>query len=115
MDKNGANVQRITFHGNYNSEPDWSPRGDKIVYSSRRDGGFQICLISPDGTGEIQLTAEGNNESPKWSPDGRHIVFSSNRAGGTQIFSMLANGTTVKQLTKKGKNYSPSWSPPLHD
>jgi TolB protein len=115
MDKNGGNVKRITFEGKYNSEPDWSPRGDKIVYSSRRDGGFQICLINPDGTGEIQLTAGGDNESPKWSPDGRHIVYSSTRAGGRQIFSMLANGTNVKQLTKKGKNYSPSWSPPLHD
>ncbi len=112
MDGYGGNVQRITFEGQYNSEPDWSPRGDKIVYSTQR-GSFQICTINPDGTGNIQLTSEGSNESPKWSSDGLHIVFSSTRVGGKNLYAMLANGTKVKQLTKGGTNYSPSWSPSL--
>ena len=112
MDRYGGNVQRVTFEGKYNSEPDWSPRGDKLVYSSQI-GNFQICTINPDGTENIQLTWEGNNESPKWSPDGLHIVFTSTRIGGKNLYAMLANGTNVKPITKGGTNYSPSWSPRL--
>ena len=113
MDRYGGNIKRITFEGRYNSEPDWSPRGDKIVYSSQMGNGYQICTISPDSTGNIQLTWEGSNESPKWSPDGLYIAFTSTRIGGKLLFAMLANGTNVKQLTKKGINVSPSWSPNL--
>lgn len=112
MDRTGANVRRLTMEGKYNSEPDWSPRGDKIVFSTQQ-GGFQICVINPDGTGEMQLTSVGSNESPKWSPNGRHIIFTSTQSGGKQIFIMRDNGTQLRQITRGSKNETPAWSPNL--
>jgi TolB protein len=112
MDRSGENVRRLTMEGSYNTEPDWSPRGDKIVFSTQQ-GGFQVCVINPDGTGELQLTSVGSNESPKWSPNGRHIVFTSTQSGGKQIFVMRDNGTQLRQLTRGSKNDTPAWSPNL--
>ncbi|HYL80887.1 MAG TPA: Tol-Pal system beta propeller repeat protein TolB [Candidatus Acidoferrum sp.] len=111
MDVEGTNVRRLTFQGNYNSSPRWSPRGDKIVFMCRA-GGNQICLISPDGTGQQQLTTQGNNEDPAWSPDGRHIVFASTRTGHAEIFVMHADGSAQARLTNDGREKSlPDWSP----
>jgi TolB protein len=111
MDVDGTNLRRVTFQGNYNSSPHWSPRGDKITFMCRLAGN-QICLINPDGSGLQQLTSLGSNEDPGWSPDGRHIVFSSTRTGHRDIFVMHADGTEQTRLTNTGQdNYLPDWSP----
>src|SRR5205823_5257270 len=32
MGADGSDVKRLTFQGNYNQTPDWSPRGDLIAF-----------------------------------------------------------------------------------
>ncbi len=111
MDANGGNVRRLTTSGSYNVNPRWSPKGDRIVYS-RSQGGFQIYSINPDGSGDMQLTSEGNNENPSWSPDGRFIAFSSKRSGGNGIYVMRADGSGQTRVsTGKGGYFQPVWSP----
>jgi TolB protein len=110
MDADGANLRRLTFQGNYNSSPRWSPRGDKVAFMCRLAGN-QICLMNPDGSDLRQLTSAGANEDPAWSPDGRHIVFTSNRTGSRAVFVMHADGSEQKRLTPSGDNYLPDWSP----
>ena len=35
MNVDGSDVRRLTFQGNYNQEPAWSPKGDLIAFSGR--------------------------------------------------------------------------------
>ena len=104
---------RHCYHPRCN--PDWSPRGDKIVYTGRAGGRFHIFSIDVDGNEPQRLTSDrGNNEDPSWSPDGRYIVFTSDRRGRYQIHIMQANGQNQQRLTGSGgDDTSPSWSPRL--
>jgi len=114
MDIAGGNVRRLTFHGNYNTSPAWSPRGDLIAYVSKEiDNSQQIYVTDPYDYSPIRLTSDGNNEEPSWSKDGLHIVFSSNRNGGYELYTMNWDGTRPRKLTNKIIANGPDWSPIL--
>lgn len=110
MEADGGNVRRLTTSGSYNVTPRWSPKGDRIVYA-RKEGGFQIHAINPDGTQDSQLTSVGSNEHPRFSPDGRFIVFSSTRGGAEGLYLMRADGSAQTRISpNKGQNSHPTWS-----
>jgi len=111
MDANGGNVRRLITSGSYNVNPSWSPKGDKLAFA-RSVGGFQIFVANADGSGEVQLTFEGNNERPRWSPDGRLISFSSRRGGQEAIYVMRADGSGQTKVSRtKGNSQHPVWTP----
>ncbi|MHB8879753.1 MAG: DPP IV N-terminal domain-containing protein, partial [Myxococcaceae bacterium] len=96
----GGDPKRLTFQGNYNQTPDWSPRGDLIVFTARDErNAFDLFTVGVD-TGKVKrLTQDvGNNEEPSFSPNGRHIVFTSNRNGGSQPFVMTFEGNAQTAL-----------------
>ena len=111
MDVMGTYVRRLTYEGNYNDGADWSPRGDKICYTSRFQYSFEIAVIDLAIGTPVYLTSVGSNENPYWSPDGYHIVFESNRTGRYQIYTMNWDGTEVRRITGLGENSSAAWSP----
>ncbi len=111
MDSEGANQRRITFDGTYNDGAAWSPDGDLIAYTSRRDGQFQIAVTNVVTLESRVLTSgPGENQSPTFSPDGRKIAYTSSRGGGKQIYVMDLDGTNVRQLTTEGNNDLADWS-----
>jgi len=65
----------LTAAGGTATTPDWSPRGDLIVFS--RDD--NLFTIRPDGTGESPLTSFDGEQKhaiqPTFLPDGDGIVF----------------------------------------
>jgi TolB protein len=104
------------MEGSYNTSPDWSPKGNRIVYAGQQGSGFNIFVVSTDATLFQQLThRQGSNERPSWSPDGRFIAFSSNRSGKKEIYIMRADGSGQKKITSgSGEKTAPAWSPFLH-
>lgn len=110
MDAMGTNCRRLTYEGNYNDGANWSPRGDKICYTSRYNYAFQIAVIDLAIGKPVYLTSVGQNENPYWSPDGYHIVFTSNRTGRYQLYTMNWDGTEVRRITGIGECSSPAWS-----
>lgn len=108
---NGGDVRRLTTQGTKNTDPQWSPRGDRIVFVGEEKN---IYSINPDGSGLMQLTAgSGTNTRPSWSPDGRLISFESTRNGRSQLFVMTANGERQLPIMPehKANQRSPFWSP----
>ena len=78
----------------------WSADGKEIVFSSNRDGNYEIYLMSADGTNVSNITNHpGKDSSPAIAPDGNKIVFSSNRNGSLQVYTMNVDGSNVVQLT----------------
>jgi formylglycine-generating enzyme required for sulfatase activity len=71
-----------------------------LAFASDRNGDFEIYLMNPDGSGQVQLTdTTGENTTPSWSPDGTQIVFASNRDGNWEIYVMNADGSSQTRLT----------------
>src|SRR5689334_24769738 len=62
-----------------------SPDGTRIVFTSLRDGNFEIYTMSTDGSNVTRLTSTTAVDiGPAWSPDGSRIAFSTNRDGGSE-------------------------------
>ncbi len=114
MSADGSNVRRLTFDGDYNAAPTWSPRGNWIAHVCRTEQRtYKICVTSPDGRERRQITTGGGvDDSPSWSPDGRHLVFSSLANGKSHIYMVNADGSDLERLTVGSGHYSaPAWSP----
>lgn len=107
-------VSRLTFEGNYNTSPAWSPKGGLIAYvGMTKGGGINIYTIKPDGSDLRQLTSlSGDNEDPSWSPDGSLLSFSSTRTGKKRIHIMTRSGDDQRLLIRNlaGNQTDPAWS-----
>jgi TolB protein len=96
-----------------------------ILFSSKRDGDFDIYVMDADGSNVRQLTrnaSKGENEaddgSPSWSPDGQRIAFTSTRDhegdgfDSEELYVMAADGDGQTRLTENESGEGgPNWSP----
>jgi Tol biopolymer transport system component len=78
--------------------------GGRIVFSSDRDGHWDIYAVNPDGTGLTKLTKNGVGSEPVPSPDGKLIAFDAPEGAAV----MNANGTGSRPLQCF---HGTSWSP----
>ena len=86
----------------------------RIVFSSDRDGDFEIYSMLPDGSDLKRLSNNTNyDDMAAWSPDGKRIAFVSDRHGSPEIYVMNADGSRVRRLTADNgpDNALPAWSP----
>ncbi len=116
MDADGSGVRQITQERYGATEPDWSPRGDKIVYCAvASDGSTQLNIVELAGGTSTTLT-QGSlwTCSPDWSPNGEKIVFNRNvdTERHSEIFVIGSDGRSMNQLTHlRSFSYHPQWSP----
>ena len=114
MDVNGANRRRLTDSPGLDTEPSWSPDGNRIVFSSERFGELDICILNLTNGAITRVTTNPFEDvEPAWSPDGTRIAFT--RAFGPgfkDIFTIKPDGTDERQITSAdGEDHDASWSP----
>ena len=120
MDADGKNQRRLIHHPADDGLPSWSPDGQKIAFSSDRNGGkIQIYVMDSDGKNPIRLTDGVNDRNPAWSPDRQRIAFDGfgdeefdGEGWNIEIYVMDSDGENRKRLTDSPRsNFGPSWSP----
>jgi TolB protein len=124
---------RLTDTPGYDAEATISPRGDRIVFTSVRDGDLDIYTMNLDGSDVRRVTHElGYDGGAYFSPDGSKIVWRASRpkpgpeaeeykqllAKGLvkpvalDIYVANADGTDVHRLTNNGAaNFAPFFQP----
>jgi len=115
-DLSGHIVRKLTASAGYDAEATVSPRGDRIVFTSDRDGDLDIYSMNLDGTGVTRLTSEkGYDGGAFFSPDGKRIIYRASRTDdyrALQIYVMNADGSSKRQLTHgSGTSFAPYWHP----
>jgi TolB protein len=132
-DLKGKIKKQLTTEKGYDAEATVSPKGDKIVFTSTRNGDLDLYTMNIDGTDVKQITHElGYDGGAFFSPDGSKIVFRASRpkteeqkkeyqeylAQGLvaptemEIFTCDADGSDLKQITSLGKaNWAPFYHP----
>ena len=102
--------RQLTFDGDKNEWPAWSPNGKWIAFTSDRAGDRDIYKMDVDGENVIRLTKERKCDEPVWSPDSRWIAFVSHH--DATLFVMDAEGKNVRHLGKRGEVLLKcTWSP----
>lgn len=128
----GTDIRRLTDADGYDAEGTVSPDGQKIVFTSTRDGDLEIYTMNVDGSEQTRLTDElGYDGGAFFSPDSQWIVY---RAGhpsepedvaayqdlmdqdlvqpeNLEIFVMRADGGDKRRITDFG---GANWAPFFH-
>ncbi len=114
MDYDGANVQYLTDSGSIVLAPRFSPRGDRVLYTSYESGSPRIYVLDVGSvTRNVLPTQPGTMAfSPRFGPDGRTIVYSLTQGGNTDIFRMdIATGESRQLTSAPSIETAPSFSP----
>lgn len=115
MDPGGTNQALVTSDSASDVDPDISPDGKEIIFTSNQTGNNDIFLLDRSVGTVVNLTNNAaTDEWARWSPDGKQIVFDSNRDGGVfEVFLMNADGsgTPVELTSTPTLDRYPSWSP----
>jgi len=120
----GSNVRRITDSPGYDAEATVSPKGNRIVFTSTRDGDPEIYIMDINGKNQKRLTYhKGYDGGAFFSLDGSKIVYRASepktekdiddynalvkeglvRPTALEIYVMDSDGTNSKKITNYGK------------
>ncbi|REJ81814.1 MAG: hypothetical protein DWQ44_07695 [Bacteroidetes bacterium] len=132
-DLNGNIRAQLTTEKGYDAEATVSPSGDKIVFTSTRNGDLDLYTMNADGSDVKQITHElGYDGGAFFSPDGTKLVFRASRPQteeeiqdykklleqglvtptNMEIYVCDTDGGNMHQVTKLGgANWAPFFSP----
>jgi TolB protein len=104
--------QRLTSSNAIDTEPNFSPDGSSIMFTSDRGGSPQIYRIPVSGGAVQRVTFEGNyNVSARYSPDGKSMTLI-HRCGGRFAVAVQDFATRqIQVLSDGGLDESPGFSP----
>src|SRR6202008_3403633 len=132
-DLKGNITKQLPKAEGYDAEATISPKGDKIIFPSTRNGDLDLYTMDMDGSNVKQITTELGYDGGAWfSPDGKKIVWRASRpktdeeveeyksllkenlVAPTRMEVWIANtdGSDARQITNLGQaNWAPNFLP----
>jgi Tol biopolymer transport system component len=99
-----TNIQRLTTDPSQDFESAWSPYGDRIVFTSNRDGTNRIYSMNIDGSNQQVINPNiGRAMDPTWCSNGK-ILFNYTDSGSQGIASINPDGTEFKKIISEPFN-----------
>ena len=114
MDQDGENVQVLTDGRALTFAPRFSPRGDRILFTSYETGFPRITLMNvANRSRQVIGDQEGTMTfAPRFSPDGGSVVYSLAVGGSTNLFLLnLSSGQRWQLTNTNAIDTAPSFSP----
>jgi TolB protein len=113
MDYDGYNIQRITRNGSINLNPDFSPNGREIIYTSYKRRNPDLFRRELFTGAEADISHhQGINITGTYSPDGKKIALAMSKDGNSEIYLIDKSGKQLARLTNNPAiDVSPAWSP----
>jgi hypothetical protein len=121
-DLGGQQGRQLTFNNTTDSNPCYSPDGNRIGYigDTAKGGGtanLQIYTLPANGGTPVQVTPNTVRQPTSCSftgPRGTDIVYSASDGQDSEIYTIPATGGTPVQVTfNNTDDRSPSWQPQL--
>ena len=105
------NFTQLTFSAELECCPVWTPDGERVVFSSTRDGTPNLYVKSADGTGEVERLTESDDVQigSTWSADGETLVLES--AGDVHTWSFDGAPTSTALFQTEFDEQASSVSP----
>lgn len=132
-DLNGKIVKRLTKTAGYDAEATISPKGDRMVFTSMRDGDLDLYTMDLKGKHVKRITNTLGYDGGAWfSPDGTKIIWRASRPTtaaeikeykdllaenlvaptNMEVWIANADGSDAQQVTKLGQaNWAPNFTP----
>jgi Tol biopolymer transport system component len=119
---NGGEAQQLTHGMGFDSQPVYSPDGDKVVFTSDRSGGQNIWILDLE-TMETRQRTEGKNyrmQGPTWTPNGDYIIaartalrdgvhklrlYHTEGGGGTELMDTPEDMKTIEPTLSQDGRY----------
>jgi Tol biopolymer transport system component len=100
----GGEATPITSGLPFDSQPRFSPDGNRIAFLSDRDGAENVWIAGADGSEPKKLSQDTHAEfaSPAWTPDGEYVLVSRSSWGLAtyELWMYHIDGGTGIQVTK---------------
>lgn len=132
-DLNGTIVRSLTSTPGYDAEATVSPKGDRIVFTSMRDGDLELYTMNFDGSDVKRVTNSlGYDGGAFFSPDGSKLLWRASRPESEEeaaeykqllkeglvtptnmeLYVANADGSEMRKVSDLGQaNWAPYWHP----
>ena len=120
MDADGTDVVALTENHREDAYPALSPDGERIAFSRRIKGQYDLFVMDVDGSDPVRILRTGNADEvlPAWSPDGKRLAYTSTTAlpeegWQSDVYKLrLRDGRFTRlTFTPRTKEFAPDWSP----
>ena len=114
MDYDGANIEYLTRSSHIVFGPRFSPKGDRLLFTSNENGFFQVFImeLNPISKKVLNDNYDAMTFGPRFSPNGDIVAYSKEKGGNIDLYTYNLTNKKEERLTRSPSiETAPSFSP----